>query len=156
MVSLHPPPPIAEAEASEKLTVILVYEDETVLQYAQRSLDRVIGQIGDGAIIQQRTWSFEMLEIAEVVAEAGLWLRATDVIVVAARREQPAPAALTTWLKYWLEPEVEHPTAFVVLGMISPDALVLPHALFSSLEPLSLELGMRFFSTSVAQPGDTN
>src|ERR1041385_457893 len=101
MVSLHAPAPFAEAEAAEKLTVILVYEDQAILHSAQQKLERGIGQIDQDAIVQQRMWSFEMLEIAEVVAEAGLWLRSADVVVVAAQREQPAPASLIAWLNYW-------------------------------------------------------
>lgn len=157
MVSLHPPSrkPKRLSVEDEKLTVVLVYENEAIARNAQESLERVIGQIDGNALIQQRSWSFDKLEIAEVVAEAGLWLRAADVIVVAARREEAAPKALDNWLRYWLQPAVDHPTAFVILGVISPGALSLPHELFSSLKSLSRDLGMRFFCTSVTSSGES-
>jgi hypothetical protein len=148
MESLQPP---ADHENST-LTVITIFENEAAARRAERTVARLIDGIDGDAIVLQQRWSYRDFEDAEFGADG--WLGDADVILVAGARDQELPAMVMDVIERELAPGVEHPTALVALGIVPTTDGSSPSRLFGSLEALSRQLGMRFFSSTAKLPPD--
>ncbi|HYR58124.1 MAG TPA: hypothetical protein VEO95_05825 [Chthoniobacteraceae bacterium] len=147
----------AELEPENVLTVVTIYEDEPALHRAERTVERVLEGAEDGTIARRAAWNFATVADGAADFEAREWLAVADIVMVAARRHLEAPPAIAEWLADGLGDDMERPRALVALGMVSPQNLTLPKALFASLEPVAAQLGMRWFCSTVSvQSEDSN
>ncbi len=153
---IHPLSDAAQLTQDDVLTIVTIYEDEAALRRAERTVERVVEGADEGTIVRRAAWDFATLADGSADFEAREWLPLADIVVVAARRNHDAPPIVGEWLADALRDDGERPRALVGLGMVSPQDLSLPKALFVSLEPVAERLGMRWFCSSVPVQEDSN
>ncbi len=104
----------AADDGPPQLNVLVVYEDLGTGLRARHTFDQAVGQLGLQADFHVNLWRFDLLREPALLERAADQAAQADIVFLSAHGPGGLPAAVTSWLKYWLARKGSGPRALAV------------------------------------------
>jgi hypothetical protein len=105
----------AASAATDRLSVLLVYEDLSTGLRARRAFEAAVQQPELEADFSVDLWRFDLLREPALLRMAANEASKVDIVILSAHGQGVLPAAIDLWLRLWLEKRGGEPSALVVL-----------------------------------------
>lgn len=92
----------AHQTTSERLRVVLVYENIAIARHGKLVCDRIVGELGmEPDQVSLAAWRIDVLQIPELSLAAVCDAQHADVVVVAVQEQDLLPPPVMGWLDQW-------------------------------------------------------
>jgi len=137
---------------SQRLTIVMVYEDYATGKLAQQIFGNVAEQLGPDCGLDHQMWKFDLLRSPRLQELAAEEAAEAIMIIIAAHGDAQLPDEVKTWITKWSSMKRTHPSALVALfdgNNLSPHDRV---ATRSYLQHVAQTERMDFFCNEVNAP----
>ncbi|MBI3416538.1 MAG: hypothetical protein HY043_14680 [Verrucomicrobia bacterium] len=142
---------IGATEATEFRVVILYNQPESAHR-ALKVVDGVVSEFADKLRVGRDVWSFNILELDEVAAEASAAAAQAQLLVIAADGDAELSAAVIHWLERWAVESTPGTAALVAVLSRHDDSASEPSATCRWLQVLAQHAGQGFFAREFRLP----
>lgn len=137
---------------STDLRVVILYDKPASAHRAMSVVDGLASEFKDELRLHCDVWSFGVLRLTDVAAEASAGATNAQLIVVAADGDEPLPVDVTAWLEQWSVASVPGESAIVAVLSKRSESRSEPSAAFRFLEALAKHAGQEFFAREFRLP----
>ena len=121
------------------IKIVIAYDNAATGKRAEAIYERLAKRLGNNFDFEQRLWRFDVLEEADVRAEAARDAADADIVIVATNEDKKLPEGVQTWLENSLQ---RHSGAAALVALLDhSSAPVQPY-----LEEVARRGGVDFFA----------